>query len=373
MALKLGEMLVRNSIITLDQLEEALKYQVIFGGKLGTNLIELGYLDEEAIARFLSEKIGVPYVHHDRLMDIPANVIKRIPPDLAKKYRVIPLSIEKKRLMLVMADPSDLSAIDEISFITGFSIQPVVAPEVRLILALEKYYGIERDLRYIPIIERVEKKGKTVKRTGEKPVKKIETPLQQKPAEKKAPTREPDIIELEDIIAEEKTRKGIIEQYSIDDLSQALAKSENREEIADIIVKYAGKGYGRAALFLIKNNNAAGWGAINNGKKVEGFESLQISLDTPSVLKTVVEGKSYYLGPLRDNENNSAIIGCIGGDFPMATLIVPVIMMGKVVSVLYADGGRKDLGETVSELQRLANKAAMAFEILILKNKIMMT
>ncbi|MEJ2700199.1 MAG: hypothetical protein P8Z70_11145, partial [Desulfuromonadales bacterium] len=149
MALKLGEMLIREGLLTSAQLEEALKYQVIFGGKLGTNLIEMGLVEENALARVLSRKLGVPCAEESELMKIPSEVIKLIPKDIAAKYKVIPLRLENRRLTLVMADPDDLKAIDEIAFRTGFLVRPALTPEVRLVLALEKYYEIPRGIRYI--------------------------------------------------------------------------------------------------------------------------------------------------------------------------------------------------------------------------------
>ncbi len=113
MALKLGEMLIREGLLTSAQLEEALKYQVIFGGKLGTNLIEMGLVEENALARVLSRKLGVPCAEESELMRISPEVIKLIPKDIAARYKVIPLRLENRRLTLVMADPTDLKAIDE--------------------------------------------------------------------------------------------------------------------------------------------------------------------------------------------------------------------------------------------------------------------
>jgi len=149
-------MLQNAGLITREQFDEALKNRVLYGGKIGTSLIELGYVREDDLARFLSSKLAVPFIAAERLLAISAETIQLIPRDLALTYRVIPLHRDKKRLYLVMADPADLKAIDEISFITGFIVKPVIAPEVRLIQALGKYYGFEVDHRYQQIIGRIE-------------------------------------------------------------------------------------------------------------------------------------------------------------------------------------------------------------------------
>ncbi len=151
MALKIGELLVKEGVITRKQLEEALKCQVIFGGRLGTNLIEMGLIGEDELVRYLSKQLEVPFVPPEQLLSIPPDVIKLISRDIAEEYKIIPLSLDKKRLTVAMWDPSDLSAVDAISFITGYIIKPLVCSELRLLLALEQYYGIKREVRYIQL------------------------------------------------------------------------------------------------------------------------------------------------------------------------------------------------------------------------------
>ncbi|HEY5514224.1 MAG TPA: hypothetical protein VIK40_11330, partial [Geomonas sp.] len=110
--MKLGELLIQAGKITPAQLEEALKEQAIFGGKFGTNLIEMGYLDEHDLAHFLSKKTGLPHASPELLMNIPPQVIRLIPEDAARKYRVVPVALNNRRLSLAMSDPSDFAAID---------------------------------------------------------------------------------------------------------------------------------------------------------------------------------------------------------------------------------------------------------------------
>lgn len=366
MAVKIGDMLVQAGIISGDQLDEALKCQVIYGGKVGTNLIELGFISEDAIAGFLSKKLGVPYVNQETLSEIPPNIIQLIPQEMVEKYHVIPVSLNKNRLTLALEDPTDLGAIDEISFITNFVISPVVTPEVDLMLALERYYGIKRDTRYVSVID----KPKAID-IAEKPAQPIAMPTPPVAPLEKIVDLEEEFEEAE--IIQEEARKDFLEEFSIDDLSRALAESGDRDVIADVISRYLGDEFSRMALFIVKGKKAVGWKAMNDGEPLEGIEQMQISLDEPSVLKTVAEGNSFYLGPIPETETNEEFISAIGGKPPIAALLVPIAMMGKVVNILYVDGGEKELGDTLLDIQRLANKASMAFEILILKNKIMMT
>ncbi len=149
MAVKLGELLIKKNLLTQAQLEEALQAQVIFGGKLGTVLIEMGLLTEKTLAGVLAQLLNIPCAKPGQLQNIPENIIKIISSELAEKHKVIPVAANGKKLTLAMADPRNLKSIDEISFRTGYIVRPILALEVRLVFALEKYYGIKRTMRYI--------------------------------------------------------------------------------------------------------------------------------------------------------------------------------------------------------------------------------
>jgi len=387
MAAKLGEMLVNSGILNQKQLDEALKNHLIFGGRIGTNLIELGYLNEEELARFLSEKLGVPCIDPARISEIPEEVIKIIPANVAKKYGVIPLSVEKKKLTLLMADPSDFSAIDELSFITGFIIKPVIIPEVRLILALEKYYKIERDVRYIPIIQRSQGSKDQKKRAQEPAQKESDEKvsnisseedeyLSEAPADMYDLSIEPEqSSKQEESPPEDDVTDGNLmpsqDNFTLDDVARELSNSQTRDEIADIVMVYVGQEFDRAALFFVKKEDAIGWKAVNKGSSCENFSSLKIPFSEPSILREVSSRDGYYMGAVPDTPFNVELVNKLGGEWPSDILLLPILMMGKLVSILYLDGDREKLEKKLPGMQRLTYKTAMAFDILILKSKIM--
>jgi hypothetical protein len=364
MAIRLGELLVRENLISLMQLEEGLKCQVIFGGRLGTNLIEMGLLEENDIARVLSKKLGVPFLDPPGLlMNIPADIIALITREYAAQYQIIPLRLEGRRLSLGMVDPSDLKTIDEIAFRTGYVIRPVVIPEVRIVLALEKYYRVERKLRYIHAAQII---GQDV------PASK--TPAGPKPSEDAWYEEIEELVDKDaaEAIAAE-TQAEFFEKYTIDEVSKKLSETRDRDDIADTVVHYLGQTLSCGAMFLIRGDMAMGWKSILRQKPVPNFDQLQIPLEEQSVLKTAAESRSYYLGPVPRSPFNSMMLQEFGGRVPKTILLVPLVMMGRTVGIIYADGDDQSLGEYLPELQRLAAKAVMAFEILILKNKILQT
>lgn len=397
MTFRIGDLLLQQGVITQTELEEALKYQVIFGGKLGTNLIEMGVLEEEDITRALSRKFKVPAVDLDQIMHVAPEAIAAIPAELAGKYRVLPLLLEGRRLTLAMADPADLKAVDEIAFRTGLIVRPQVAAEVRLVLALEKYYGIERDRRYIHAAKKVEVKKKkhppAITQTPETtppalPPEETWDISLPKPASLEGgeavlaglppalqAAGEEELLELEEADVHEEAPEegstGIIDPLGEESAAEMLVEAQDRDEILAAVLGSLARDFSRCAIFLVRGELAMGWQCALGRQAAPGFDLLQIPLDEPSVLKTVAEGKSYYLGPIPRSPFNSMMLQEMGGTVPTAALLVPLLMMGRVVGILYADGKGINLGDRLFDLQKLTAKAAMAFEILVLKNKIL--
>ncbi|MDF1561663.1 MAG: hypothetical protein P1V51_01395 [Deltaproteobacteria bacterium] len=151
--MRLGEMLVEAGGLSQPQLEEALKAQLIYGGKLGTILIELGFVNQEFLTSLLARQSGLPPAPIDSLEDVSPQILKLVPRELAERYTLIPFFKEKRRLHVAILDPSNLSMVDEVSFATGLDVRPYVAPELLIWSLLERYYEVSRPERYIRISE----------------------------------------------------------------------------------------------------------------------------------------------------------------------------------------------------------------------------
>ena len=145
MPVKLGELLLKENMVTPQQLQEALSHQKMNGGKLGKAFVTLGYVKDEEITSLLSRQYGVPSINLDHFEVDPA-IIKIIPAETARKYQILPLSRSGATLTIAMADPTNVFAMDDIKFMTGYNVEPVVASETSLEDAIEKYYGSTRSL-----------------------------------------------------------------------------------------------------------------------------------------------------------------------------------------------------------------------------------
>ena len=145
---KLGELLLKNNLITSQQLEKALDDQKATGGRLGDSLIKLGLVQEGELVGFLSKQYGMPSINLAEIKISP-EVLKIIPNDVAIKYQVIPVSLRNSTLIVAMVDPSNIFAIDDIKFLTGHRIEPMIASESSMAQALDMYYGTTKGLTSI--------------------------------------------------------------------------------------------------------------------------------------------------------------------------------------------------------------------------------
>jgi type IV pilus assembly protein PilB len=146
MPIKLGELLVKENLISPQQLQDALTYQKQHGGKLGYNLVKLGFVKDEEITGLLSRQYGVPAINLSRF-EIDPSVIKLVPAETAQKYQIIPLSRAGANLTIAMVDPTNVFAMDDIKFMTGYNVEPVVASETAIMESIDKYYGSAHSLQ----------------------------------------------------------------------------------------------------------------------------------------------------------------------------------------------------------------------------------
>jgi hypothetical protein len=223
-ALRLGDALVQDGLMTREQLKLVLERQVIF----------------------LSKFFKVPAADASLLDSVAEETISCISAKIADKYKVVPFKKERHRLHVAMLNPRSISAVDELRFITGFDVIPYVATELRLLRALEKYYGIERDLRYISTFGHEE--------------------------EEQARTGTEDLKERMCKVKEE------------------FANAREKEEVIGLLLNKSGEIASRAAIFTLKNGTVKGWKA--RGLDVSRRLSRTLSFSTLSAGRATIAAPS---------------------------------------------------------------------------------
>src|SRR6185436_6764239 len=139
MALRLGELLLSEKRITPAQLQEALALQQKEGGKIGTHLVRLGCITDDEVTAFVSRQYGVPSITLSHF-EIDPSIIGLVPLETAQKYEVLPLARSGATLTIAMTDPTNVFAMDDIKFMTGYNVEPVVASESAMLEAIQHYY-----------------------------------------------------------------------------------------------------------------------------------------------------------------------------------------------------------------------------------------
>jgi len=412
MSLKLGELLISEGIITQEQLDEALKCHVIFGVKLGSSLIELGFVKEDVLLNLLSRKLGVPPVTFEELFHAPPDVIARISPAVAEKFRVIPIKLDNKRLHVAMTDPTDLMAQEELAFITGNIIVPAIAPDIQILYALEKYYGVKFDHRYVSAnygIQRMRLQNTVDESDGfitddskytisadysapamaksPQPAQPLVTaaPPTHAPAPSPASVPAPsatgvllNVTVPKSIRSEQPAPEAAastplgMERYTVDKLSLDFSKTATRDEVADVFIRYLGQEFSCCALMTLRGTIAFGWRAAVGGQSVKGFEDVNVDLSKSPELSEIYTGKHYYLGPLAGSSAAAPLLQALGlAANPI--LALPVVMNERIVALIAVSAEPSSLLRRLEELQKLVYKASLTFQILVLKNKLLQT
>src|SRR5258707_5168224 len=145
MVVKLGDLLLKAKLVTQEQVDAALKSQREEGGKMGEALVRVGAVTENDITETRSQQFGVPSIDLANF-EIGPGVIKIVPGDVARKYGVLPVNKTGATLTIAMGDPTNVFAMDDIKFMTGYNVEPVVASEIALRKAIDKHYGTPRSV-----------------------------------------------------------------------------------------------------------------------------------------------------------------------------------------------------------------------------------
>ncbi|MBI2080307.1 MAG: hypothetical protein HY575_02865 [candidate division NC10 bacterium] len=345
--MRLGQALVKMGLVTFAQLEEATERQVACGGRLGSNLLELGALSEEALAKALSILHEVPYAEPAKLDTIEPRILFLVSADFAIQHRVIPFERDRTGLYLAMMDPKDPAPVEALRKTLGCEIRPRVAVELRILYALHRFYKA-------PLLPRFN-----------------QLPVFFQGQRGKAEEPKPDVqrIQTQWEAARGKARPGAAPGDSESDA--VFVQPRDREAVCRALLRAVGARVKRTALFTVRDECAFGWLAAVPGLDGATFALLEFPLAAPSILRDVVQRREFYRGAFLPLPENLRLAAALGGPPPQEALAYPLIVRDKVICVLYGDDGPQNLLlGGFEDLQKVAMKAAMALQVLILQQKI---
>jgi len=365
--LRIGEMLLKAGILTRQQLEEALKAQLIYGGKLGTNLVEHGFVTEEFLTSFLSKQCNVPAVDSQELDSIPGYVIESVPREMADRHKVVPFKKENRRLDLALIDPTNLRAIDEVSFKTGLKIRPYVAPEVTIARCLERYYDIPRARRYI----RLEPDRHATRGPVLSDVSKLMVPVHDEssvPPSGNGLEAEADSSEAMPIgVPEAFPDRPMPMLHVVSELQSA----ETNSQIIELILRFGRAYFQHRSVLVLRAGSFEVVSSEGSREYVGHTKKLTVPIEPPNIIHSIYNNQQYHLGTIPPNPENFAILEQFGEEPGSALFLLPLIYNQRVELILFASRSTQSFAlEHVRRFQMLMEKASLANQILLLKNRL---
>jgi hypothetical protein len=350
--LRIGEMLLKAGILSRQQLEEALNAQLIYGGKLGTNLVEHGFVTEEFLTSFLSKQCDVPAVESRQLEDIPAEVVESISPELASKHKVIPFRKDKRRLDIALVDPTNVEAMDAVAFKTGLLVRPHVAPEVTILRCLERYYSIAKPRRYIEI-------------DGDHSSHKLQV-IEQNRQEFSNPHRH-------ELVYDPALPPAQIapEPLSIAQLVHELQSVDTSPEIVRLILRFGRVYFKNQCMLVLRPDSFQQIASEGTPEFVARTQNLRISIEQQNIVQGIFATKQYHLGTVPPTPENFAILEQFGEDPTAIVFVLPLVYNQRVEFILFAGGfSHSFMFEHVRRFQLVMEKAGLAHQIILLKNRL---
>ena len=343
MAPALLTMLMEAGLLQPEQARQAVERVRAQGGPVTTVLREMGLLDSETLARFLAFHLNLPYCDPGRLPAVPPVMLEFLPAARAVEYRALPLCLEQRGLHVALADPTERSVLQKLAGMMGYPLVVRVAPETDLLRTVQRLYGCSLPERETRLLE----------------MDAAALPAAAGPLAE-ALLEEAEVVEDADA--------GIPEGS---DPGAALAAATSRQEVAEILMAYLGRRFQRCALFLLRKGQVEGWQARRQGHPLPGFARFCMALDQSALLHSVGLEKTCFLGPVGAASQPAALLEALGAPEPDTVLLLPLVLAGRVIGVLWVEGPEPALRESCGELQYLLGQAACALEILVLRWKLL--
>ncbi len=304
----LARILRDRGIVTERQLQEAIQHQVLYGGRLGTSLYELGFITEERLQEALSRAHGVPAGIVD-LRQVQPDAVALVPKALASKFKIFPYRLRGKTLDLLMVDPQDHTAVAKVGYSLGYIVRPLVVPEFRMIQLLHDYYDVDERWRF-----------NDTHRPAAKPVA---------PVKAMEPAAAADLVDAAD----------------------------TRDEIVDALLALCQGFFKRVVFFIVREPWVLGWSGVGEGMDRSLAAGLRVPLDQPSVFQTVARDKTVFVGRFGPEEENQRFLKALGKRPNTNAALFPLAVKSRVVNLIYGDNGaagnvRPNLGDLMILIQR---------------------
>ncbi|MCK8502852.1 general secretion pathway protein GspE [Myxococcus fulvus] len=466
--MRLGEQLLKEGLVTAEGLEEALEAQVVHGGRLGTNLVELGLLSEQDLAKTLGALHNAAFASGEMVPDPKA--LELVPSNQADDKELLPMRVDATRLSVAVVNPHDFTTLDAIAFKTGKRVVPVVIPEFRMNQLLRRYSKAFRPLRAIDMnavrprpkpgsreeVELAKSREKPPDLMSEeefqslyaqalrggadgdvdievgeeevitgvevlevppmpaappqrpmaqppvqmvpppvaRPPAQVGVPVPQPPAQVGVPVAQPPaqvgvpVAQPPMQVAQLSPRPPVVQPpvaaappttpppappttpLSFAEAQAELSRSLDREDVARTVLRFAMGKWRRNLLLSVQGSLVTGWHGMGSGVRESAVRRIGVALREQSTFRLVRDTRSHYVGPVRRDAAMAVFYKLLGGGFPTTAVILPLLVRGKVVHLLYVDNGPDQLTPPdVGELMILSQSVGRSYEAMMRRRK----
>lgn len=363
---RLGEILLSEKVLTARELDAALENHVLHGVKLGTCLVEMGFVTDDDLARCLGKKSGHAFLTKDQLLAFGARNLSAIAPAAIKKHRLIPVGINGAELRIATDQELSPKKLAEIERFLGRRIEPVAVSGYAIDIFLEQMFGIQRPGRFLPKYSRPRPQGETsavaAKGDGEA------TPIVIDGIEWKSlgdVNQDEGAAWVNDDFFNAALNRNDV-PLSLSDAAEHLSRATSRDDVAKTVLDFMSNSSDAVALVIIKDGAVRGWKAHSNRKKLRDFEAFSSPMDALPELQQCVVTRKPFLGSPLTSETQLLLqqIHSSGG----RSAFFPISIQQRVIAVLLCEVSEKLNPVETAELCR---KASYALEILILRSKLL--
>lgn len=405
----LGQLLIKSGLVTSRQVEAALRRQEQLGGRLGTCLLELGSITERQLDAALAKQLGLPAAQVEDLREIPEEIHSLLPANLAISCEAVPFRVRDDQVDIAILEIKNRGLHDELAFVIGKWIHVHIANEVRIMEALQRYYGKDCTLRYRTLLERLDRDRaagrdarfgageledipfpdldtlaeddqdgpKLVYPPGPVTRRSIEVSAEQRNALRRGSptaTREgatpvPPEPRVEPV-SEPPAAPAATTGATVEPHPSAPWPAENAQQIGEMLLERLGRHFSRVALFRVERAGVQGWMGLGEGLDGDRLQHYRAGLDQASVFNSLIDGGHLFVGRLRRNPAHDELLVAIQGDAETECLLSVVSVEGRPVVIAFGDRGLDGLDTLdFGAVQQLTSRAGDAMRDLILRNK----
>lgn len=344
---RIGEILVGAGVISDKTRDRVLEYQHWKRVSFGTALLEVGAVSEKLLLRALSVQTSAPGASAADLESIPPDILAMVKPRIVERFHVIPFRKSGRTLHLAMAQPNDNPAIRTIARLAGCTIVPHVAIAARVVLAIEKHYGVPAAPHFKALAKVLDEVSAAVPE-----------------AAPEAPAPPPDLPDSLPRIQEPP-----LSPLPWPELTRALCEARDADQIASALLSALQGTIGPAALFLVRGDDVNLWRSLPAAAALA--RGLSIPFSGRSLFSSLRDTAEVFAGPCPDTWPNRQILASIGGGIPGTVVVIPVNMRERTVLYIVGRPGRGDPPLDNSTLGRLANITATALASLALRRRLL--